>query len=99
MRIAFITGNRKIIRFTIKNKVIIYYDDIWKDGIQFMPKDQDLIEKLQRSGKPTLKLMAELIKTTNSGAELKEYENCKTDTDVANMIRRDYRSKGLMEVK
>lgn len=99
INLAFLAGNRKIIRFSVDNKKIVYFDDIWKQGIQIMPKDQNIIEKLQRGRKPALKLMAKLIKETNSGSELKEYESCKGDEDVANMIRKDCKSKGLMEVK
>jgi len=99
VRLAFMAGNRKIIRFIIENKKITYFDDIWKSGIQIMPKDQNLIEKLQRSRKPALMLMAKLIRESNSGAELKEYEGCSNDEQVAGMVRKDCNSKGLMEVK
>jgi len=99
LQISFITGARKIIKFTIKGKVITYFDDIWKDGIQIMPKDQNLIEKLRRSGKLNLKLMAALIIDSNSGDNLKEYEKCQTEEDFAKMIRKDASGKGLMEVR
>ena len=98
-RLSFMTGSRKIIRFTIDNKVITYYDDLWEDGVQFMPKDQNLIEKLLRSGKSQLKILAlELIKA-NSGKELQEYEKCNTDKELAEFIRKDCRDKGLVEIK
>ena len=98
MLLAFLTNNRKIIKFSIDKRIIIYFDDIWKQGIQIMPKDQNLIEKLRRSGKSNLKEMAKLIIESNSGKSIKEYEKCSSDDELAKMVRKDCRKKGLMEV-
>ena len=97
--IAFIAGNRKIIKFSIEGRIVNYYDDIWKKGVQILPKDQNLIEKLQRSGKENLKIMARLIREANSGENKREYDKCHTEEQIANMIRKDCNEKGLMEVK
>ena len=99
IQIAFMTSARKIIRFRIQSKTIVYFDDVWKEGIQVMPKDQNLIERLVRSGKPTLKMMAALIIDSNQGDNLKEYEECKNEEELADMIRKESNSKGLKEVK
>ena len=103
--LAFITGGRKVIKFSIDGKVIKYFDDIWKEGVQIMPKHQQTIEKFRRSGKYNLKIMAALIMDSNKGKSLKEYEKClvqdkaKTEENLANMVRSDCKEKGLMEVK
>jgi len=99
LQLAFMTGTRKIIRIEITGKVIRYYDDIWKTGVQMMPKDQNIIERLLRSGKPDLKLLAfEFIKS-NSGENLKQYEERNTEEELAEMVRKDCAGKGLLEVK
>lgn len=99
IKIAFIASQRKIIKFEIENKIVIYYDDIWKKGIQLIPKDQNIINKLRRSGKMNLKMMVALILDANKGENLKEYNACKTDEEVADIIRNESKSKGLMEIK
>ena len=98
IKLAFFTGNRKVIKFTIENKVITYFDDMWKKGIQLMPLDKVLIERL-KNGKMNLRMMAALILDTNKGENLKQYEQCKTDEDIATMIRKDCKEKALLEVK
>lgn len=97
IHLAFMTVGRKIISFTIDNKVIIYKDEIWKKGVQFMPKDQNLVEKLLRN--KDLKVLGLMIIKENSGETLKEYESCKTDEAVAEFVRRDCLIKGLREIK
>jgi hypothetical protein len=97
MILAFMTSGRQIIRFSIDKKVIRYYDQIWKTGIQFMPKDQNIVERLLRN--KDLKPLALLIIKENSGQNLKDYEGCKTDEDVAEFVRRDCLTRGLMEIK
>jgi hypothetical protein len=102
IKIAFMTGARKIIRIEITGKILRYFDDVWPSGVQMMPKDQNIIERLLRSGKPNLKQLAfEFIKD-NSGESLKEYEKCCLEANpeepLAAMVRRDAGLKGLMEV-
>jgi len=108
--IAFIAGNRKIIKFSIEGKVVKYFDDsginlIFPKGLQILPKDQNTIEKLRRSRKQTLKVQAALILDANKGKNLKDYEKCcskpkeKIEEALADMIRMDCKIKGIMEVK
>jgi len=99
IQLGFITGARKVIRVQIIDRKIIWFDDIWKNGVQIMPKDQNLIEKLRRSGQPAMKMQAALIIDSNSGDNLREYEKCKSEEDLANMIRKEFNNKGVMEVK
>lgn len=99
IKLAFITGAKKIIKFSIDGKTIKYYDDLWREGIQIMPKDDRLIKNLIRSGKPSLKLQAALILDANKGKDLEEYNRCNTEEELAEMIRNDCKSKGIMEAK
>ena len=99
IKLAFLTINKKVIKFTIDNRKIIYIDDLWKQGIQLMPMDAKVVRDLQFSGKENLKTMAKLIRDTNMGKELEEYQNCKTDEDIAMMVIKDAKSKGLLQIK
>jgi len=98
LRIAFMGPNRKILSFQIEGNIVHYYDEIWKNGMQVYPKDQNAIRKLIRSGKQDLKVLAALMMDANRGENLKQYEACKTEEDVANILRIDCNDKGLMEV-
>ncbi|GAG04731.1 unnamed protein product, partial [marine sediment metagenome] len=88
---------RKVIRFEIENKVVHYFDEVWKSGVQVMPLDKHVITKMRRSGNKNIQVMAALILDANKGQDLKDYNSCKTDEDVAEMIRKDCKSKGLIE--
>lgn len=98
MRLAFIGPNRELVSFLIEGKRVIYFDKFWKQGLQIYPLDLKLINKLKRGGL-NLKVMAALILDANKGESLKEYQSCKKEEDLANMIRRDCLSKGLIETK
>jgi len=98
LSIAFIGQNRKVLSFLIEGKQVTYYDEIWKDGMQVYPKDQNAIRKLIRSGKQDLKVLAALMMDANRGENLKQYQACKTEEDIANILRKDCIEKGLMEV-
>ena len=99
IQLAFMTGARKVIKVRIEGRKIIWFDDIWKNGVQVMPKDQNLIEKLRRSGQPAMKVQAALIIDSNSGNNLREYEKCKNEEDLATMVRKEFQTKGVMEIK
>ena len=99
IKLAFVTGTRKIIRFEVNKQFVNYFDDIWTNGIQIYPKDQQMIERLRRGGKINLKLMAALLIDANSGQDLKDYESCMGNEEkIAEFIKKDCKSKGLMQV-
>ena len=102
IQLGFITGARKMIKVQIIDKKIIWFDDIWKNGVQIMPKDQNLIEKLRRSGQPAMKMQAALILDSNKGDNLREYEKCCKKSNIeealADMVRKEFNNKGVMEV-
>jgi len=98
MKISFLGPNRKIIEFSINEKVVKYFDEMWKSGIQIYPLDNNLVNKMKR-GHKNLQFMAALILDANQGKDLEQYNSCKTEEDIANFIRKDCLSKGLMEIK
>lgn len=92
------TAQRKTIRFLVDGKRVVYYDDNWKDGLQIYPMDKLLVKKLTLSRKPSLSAMGLLIIDANQGRNLEEYNNCKTEAELAEYIRNDCKIKGLVEV-
>lgn len=102
MKLSFVGPQRKIIEFEIEGegKVVRYFDDMWREkGIQVYPLDKKLIKKMKRTGDKNMQFMAALILDANKGKELKEYESCNTEEDIAKLIRKDCESKGLIEIK
>jgi hypothetical protein len=94
------TPQRKTISFEIVGRVIKYFDDNWKSGIQIMPLDRLMVKKMIASRKSTIKAMGLLIADTNLNKKsIKEYQSCKTEGDLAEMIRKDSLLKGLRETK
>jgi len=102
IRLVF-SAQRKTIRFSIEDKVVKYFDDNWKDGLQIMPSQTPemrlMLRKMLLSRKPSIKTVGTLIVDANAGKNKEEYDNCKTEEEVATMIRNDCLKKGLVEVK
>ena len=95
------TAGREVISFSIQNKVITYHDRIWKKGIQFMPRNSELVKYLllnQRKFNSAQKIVA-WIEESNSGKNHKEYVFCETDEALAEIVKKDAKQKGLIEVK
>ena len=92
------TTGRELLRFEVEEKKVIYYDKIWKWGIQIYPLDRKTIDRL-KSGSKNMQMMAALILDSNKGKDLEDYESCKNEDDLAKLIRKDCKSKGLIEVK
>lgn len=95
------TINREVVRFQIVDKQITYFDRKWIKGIRFMPKDVLLVKHLLAHQRvfPLAQNIVGWINEANSGKFLDEYNSCKTDEELANIVRRDALSKGLVEIK
>ena len=95
------SAQRKIIKFLIDGKIVKYFDDIWKwpdVGIQIYPMDRMMVKRLTLSRKQGLSAMGLLIIDANQGKNLEQYENCKTEEDIAKYITDDCELKGLVKV-
>ncbi len=99
IKIVFIGPARKVISFTIDKRKVRYFDDIWKSGVQVYPFHPSTVKRLSNSRNADFKVLAALLIDANKGNDLKEYNSCKTDEDIANFIRKDCKSKGLMEAR
>lgn len=78
--------------------MVVYNDSIW-NNVQLYPLDKELVKRLAVDNKVNLRIMADLIVEANTGDNLKQYENCTTDEEVAEIIRKDCKLKGLKEIK
>ena len=100
IKLAFIGPQRKVIRFTIDGKKVVYFDENWKEGVQIYPMDKKLVRKLLNAKKrEKLRMMGGLIVEANVGTNLEEYNSCKTEEDIAKIVIKDCKSKGLLEAK
>ena len=103
IRLSFIGPGREVITFAIQDRKVTYYDKIWKQGLLIMPlTDPNIklqVKKMVLSRKTSLSAMGILIVDTNSGKNKEEYDSCKTDEAIANLIRKDCELKGLREIK
>ncbi len=98
VQLAFITPQRKVIRFEVEEKVVRYFDDIWKHGIQLYPMQKENVKALLASKSEKMKAVGLLIFDANDGKNLEEYQSCKDDLEVVDLIRRDCVLKGLKEI-
>ena len=90
------TYNHNVIIFEINNKHIRYYDEKWKMGINFIPKDHDFVRTVIMSRNRIAAEMIRWINDANSGKNLAEWEACKDDYDVAEIVKRDAKLKGCV---
>ncbi len=79
--------NREMLQFLVKNMEVFYTDRKWRNKwIRFIPKDDDFVKNYPK--------LAHLFEFTPE--ELKEYKGAKTNEDLALLIIRDAKSKGLV---
>ena len=98
-QVSFVTQSRKIITFRIEDRTIIYFDEIWNDGIQVIPKKPKIMLQLLQSRNKDMKVIAALIMDANEGENLKEYQSCKSEQELADYITKECELKGLLKVK
>ena len=96
IKLVFTTG-REAISIEIENKVITYKDRRFTEGFQFMPLNHELRKKLlmPRINRIPPEIV-ELIKETNTGKNLKEYQEAQDDEALVIIIKRDAALKGCV---
>lgn len=97
--LAFSGPKRKIVKFTINNREVKYYDEHFPAGLQVYPLNKSLVGALAMSRSIQLRQRADWIAEANQGKNLEEYKSCKTDEDIAEIIKKDAKSQGLLLVK
>ncbi len=84
--------NREVFRITINKKQIWYFDRKWKKQIRLVPKDEDFIRKIKMSRNSIPNSLISLFTLTKK--EQEEYDNAKTDEELAKIVIKDCRMKG-----
>lgn len=95
IKLVFTVG-RETVSIEIKDKTITYQDRRFTKGFQFMPikGNVEMISIMSRNRIP--KEIVELMKDANSGKNLTEYNEAKTDEDLVTIVKRDAALKGCV---
>jgi len=90
--LSFMVG-RDVMHFAVQEKEIFYKDRIFSEGIRCIPKDEQFIRKVINSrGRYPKKLITMFSLNEN---QQKEYDEAKTEEDLANIIIKDCKKKGM----
>jgi len=85
--------NRELMNFKVIGKELYYCDRIFKSWIRCIPRDDDFIKKVKLSRN---RLPSQLITMFNlSKKDKAEYDECKTEEDVAERVISDCVKKGV----
>jgi len=95
IKLVFTIG-RETISIEIENKIITYRDRRFTKGFQFMPikGNVETISIMSRNRIP--KEIVELMKESNSGKNLEEYNEAKDDEALVIIVKRDAALKGCV---
>jgi len=91
IKIAFIV-NRETFRIEIKDKTIWYSDRKWDKSIRLIPKDEQFMKKILLSRNKIPMVIKEMFDLTKK--EIIEYEQAKTENDLAEICVKDCMLKG-----
>jgi len=84
--------NKEVFNITIDNKVIWYRDRKWNKSIRLIPKDEEFIKKILMSRNKIPADLKDMFSLTEE--EQAEYNNAKTDEELAQICIKDVRCKG-----
>jgi hypothetical protein len=96
IKLSFVGPQRTNIIFEIEDKKVKLFDKNWTNGIQIYPLDMEIVNALKKSKNFNMQLTAALILDANKGKELEQYLSCHTEEEMANMIKQDAYSQGLL---
>lgn len=84
--------NREVLNFMIQDRVIRYKDRRWLEEIQCIPKDEKFVQRIIMSRNKLPNFLIDLFNLTEE--EQAEYDNAKSDEELAGIIIRDAGLKG-----
>ena len=90
IRLSFLY-NRETINFAIQDKIIKYTDRKWKKWIQCVPRDDNFIREVIMSRGRYPHYLIKLFDL--SAKDIEEYENAKTDEELAEIIIKEIKFK------
>lgn len=85
---------REVMRFKVEDRNIYYTDRKWSAWIRCIPKDEDFIKKILLSRNKIPKVLIQMFNLSKKDQE--EYDNAKTDEELADIIIRDCKMKGVI---
>ena len=84
--------NREVLNFLVKGREVYYTDRKWKSWIRCLPPPKDLIKQIALSRNKIPQSIATLFNFSEE--EMEQYENAKTERELADLILNDARLKG-----
>ena len=84
--------NREILNFAIQDRIIKYTDRKWNKWIQCIPKDKEFIMKVRMSRGRFPDFLIKMFELSKK--EQEQYDNAKTDKELAEIIIIDAKRKG-----
>jgi len=88
---------REPMNFVIKNKEIFYSDRRWGNWIRCVPPPENFLKAVTMSRNRIKKEYMTMFKFTEE--EIKEYNESKDENALAELIKRDAKSKGCIFIK
>lgn len=95
IKLIFTTG-RETITIEIEDKIIVYKDRKFPNGIKFIPMDKDFELIVIKSRNRIPRAIIDLIRESNTGKNLEEYQNAKDDQELVEIVKRDAKLKGCV---
>lgn len=83
--------------FMVKEKEIYYTDKIWKNWLRIIPRDEEFMKKIIASRNKVPKQILTMFNLSEE--DKKEYENAKDEDELAEIIIKDCKLKGLKLIK
>lgn len=90
------TRVRETFSIEIEDKIIVYKDKKYPEGIRFMPKDPDFKKIVLFSRNRLPKIVIDWIIDANSGKNLEEYQSANNDEDLASIVIKDAKLNGCV---
>ena len=84
--------NPELIHITITGKQIIYSDRIWSMGVVLLPQNKEMENKILMSRNKYPQHLLNMFKLSDN--DIKEYESCNTENELADFAIRDCNLKG-----
>jgi len=86
--------NREPMNFIVKDREIYYSDRRWNNWIRCVPQPENFIKIVTLSRNRIPMAIANMFRLTPE--EMKEYEEAKTEDNLADIIIKDAKSKGCI---
>ena len=90
------TAGRETITIEVEDKIVVYRDRKFPQGIKVLPKDKNFETIVLMSRNRIPKEVIDLVRDANQGKNLQEYQEAKNDEDLVKIVKRDAELKGCI---